>query len=49
VALVLVGIIKGKLASLDLPMSILEVVAVGVVSAGGGYILGTLVPRLFGY
>jgi VIT1/CCC1 family predicted Fe2+/Mn2+ transporter len=49
VALVLVGIIKGKLASLDLPLSILEVVAVGVLSAGGGYVLGTLVPHLFGY
>ena len=49
VALVLVGIIKGKLASLNLPMSILEVVIVGVVSAGGGYLLGTLLPHLFGY
>lgn len=49
VALILVGIIKGKLASLRLPMSILEVVIVGVVSAGGGYLLGTWVPHLFGY
>jgi vacuolar iron transporter family protein len=49
VALVLVGIIKGKLASLHLPMSILEVVLVGVVSAGGGYVLGTLIPHLFGF
>lgn len=49
VALILVGIIKGKLASLRLPMSILEVVIVGVVSAGGGYLLGTWIPHLFGY
>ncbi|HZC07397.1 MAG TPA: VIT1/CCC1 transporter family protein [Ktedonobacterales bacterium] len=49
VALVIVGVIKGKLASLNLPISILEVVVVGVVSAGGGYLLGTIIPRLFGY
>jgi vacuolar iron transporter family protein len=49
VALVIVGIIKGKLASLNLPLSILEVVVVGMVSAGGGYLLGTIIPRLFGY
>ncbi|HEV2237896.1 MAG TPA: VIT1/CCC1 transporter family protein [Ktedonobacterales bacterium] len=49
VALVLVGIIKGKLASLHLPMSILEVVVVGVLSAGGGYVLGSLIPHLFGF
>jgi hypothetical protein len=24
-------------------------VVVGVVSAGGGYVLGTLLPHLFGY
>jgi vacuolar iron transporter family protein len=49
VALVLVGFIKGKLANLDLVRSTLEVVAVGVVSAGGGYLLGVVIPRLFGY
>jgi len=49
VALVIVGIIKGKLASLNLVRSTLEVVAVGVVSAGGGYLLGVVIPRLFGY
>jgi vacuolar iron transporter family protein len=49
VALVLVGIIKGKLGNLDLVRSSLEVVAVGVASAGGGYLLGVLIPRLFGY
>jgi VIT1/CCC1 family predicted Fe2+/Mn2+ transporter len=49
VALVIVGIIKGKLASMNLFMSIVEIVVVGVVSAGGGFILGTWVPRLFGY
>jgi vacuolar iron transporter family protein len=49
VALVIVGIIKGKLASMNLVMSIVEIVAVGVLSAGGGYILGVWVPHLFGY
>jgi VIT1/CCC1 family predicted Fe2+/Mn2+ transporter len=49
IALVVVGYIKGKLASMNLMRSILEIVAVGVLSAAGGYILGTLVPHLFGY
>ena len=49
VALVIVGIIKGMLASLSLVRSILELVAVGAASAGGGYLLGVVIPRLFGY
>jgi VIT1/CCC1 family predicted Fe2+/Mn2+ transporter len=49
VALVIVGVVKGKLASLNLFRSTLEVVAIGVVSAGGGFLLGTLVPRVFGF
>ena len=49
VALVIVGIIKGKLANLELVRSTLEVVVVGVVSAGGGYLLGVVIPRLLGY
>jgi VIT1/CCC1 family predicted Fe2+/Mn2+ transporter len=48
-ALIAVGIIKGRLASLNLPRSVLEVVAVGGASALGGYVLGTLIPRLFGF
>jgi vacuolar iron transporter family protein len=49
IALVILGLIKGKLASMNLPKSIFEIVLVGVVSAGGGYLLGTLLPHLFGY
>jgi VIT1/CCC1 family predicted Fe2+/Mn2+ transporter len=49
VALVIVGIIKGRLANLHLVRSALEVVVVGGVSAGGGYLLGVVVPHLFGY
>jgi VIT1/CCC1 family predicted Fe2+/Mn2+ transporter len=49
VALVLVGLIKGKLADLNLFTSSLEVVVVGVLSAGGGYLLGSVIPHLFGY
>ncbi|MBV9896561.1 MAG: VIT1/CCC1 transporter family protein [Chloroflexi bacterium] len=49
IALVIVGIIKGKLASMNLVTSVIEIVVVGVVSAGGGYVLGTLLPHLFGY
>lgn len=49
VALVIVGIIKGKLASMNLLQSVIEIVVVGTVSAGGGYVLGALLPHLFGY
>jgi len=48
-ALVIVGYIKGKLADLNLLRSILEVVIVGAVSAGGGYFLGNVVPHLLGF
>jgi VIT1/CCC1 family predicted Fe2+/Mn2+ transporter len=48
-ALVIVGVIKGKLASMNLVVSIVEIVVVGSVSAGGGYVLGNWVPHLFGY
>ena len=49
VALVLVGVIKGRLANLNLVISSLEVVLVGGASALGGYLLGTFLPRLLGY
>jgi len=48
VALVLVGVIKGKLASMNMGRSVLEIVVVGGVSAGGGFLLGTVVPQLLG-
>jgi len=48
-ALIVVGIIKGRLANLNLVRSALEVVVVGGVSALGGYLLGSLIPRLFGF
>lgn len=49
VALIVVGLIKGKLASLNLGRSVLEIVMVGGASAGGGYLLGTIIPHLLGY
>lgn len=49
IALVIVGVIKGKLANLNLLVSSLEIVVVGGASALGGYLLGTLVPHLFGF
>ena len=49
VALVAIGVIKGRLASINLLWSALEVVVVGVVSALGGYFLGTVVPHLLGF
>jgi vacuolar iron transporter family protein len=48
-ALIIVGIIKGKLAELNLFRSTIEIVLVGILSASGGYILGTLLPNLFGF
>lgn len=48
-ALIIIGIIKGKLAELNLLRSTLEIVIVGILSAGGGYILGALLPKLFGF
>jgi vacuolar iron transporter family protein len=48
-ALIVIGIIKGKLAELNLLRSTLEIVIVGFLSAGGGYILGALLPKLFGF
>jgi VIT1/CCC1 family predicted Fe2+/Mn2+ transporter len=49
VALVVVGVIKGRLANLNLFRSSLEVVVVGTASALGGYLLGVVIPHLFGY
>jgi VIT1/CCC1 family predicted Fe2+/Mn2+ transporter len=49
VALVIVGYIKGKLAQMNLVRSVIEIVAIGSLSAGGGYVLGTWLPRLLGY
>lgn len=48
-ALVAIGIIKGRLASINLVRSALEVVVVGTVSALGGYFLGSVIPHLFGF
>lgn len=48
VALVVVGVIKGRLTRLSLVRSVLEIVVVGGASAGGGYLLGTVIPRIFG-
>jgi predicted membrane protein (TIGR00267 family) len=44
-----IGIVRGTLARIGLLRSALEVLAVGVLTGGGGYLLGTLVPRFFGY
>ncbi len=49
VALVVLGYVKGRLADLNIVRSVLEVLAVGVVSGGGGYVLGAYLPHLFGY
>jgi VIT1/CCC1 family predicted Fe2+/Mn2+ transporter len=48
-ALIIVGVIKGRLANLNLFRSALEVVVVGTASALGGYLLGVVIPHLFGF
>ena len=48
VALVVVNIISGPLANLNLAWSTLEIVAVGGALALGGLLLGVLIPHLFG-
>lgn len=49
VALIAVGVIRGTLARINLVVSALEIVLVGGASAAGGYLLGVVIPRLFGY
>ena len=49
IALVVVGVIKGRLTRMRVLRSVLEIVAVGAVSGLGGYLLGNVVPGLFGY
>jgi vacuolar iron transporter family protein len=47
-ALFAIGAFKGRLARMSLWRSAAEVVVIGVASAAGGYLLGTLVPHLIG-
>lgn len=49
VALIAVGVLRGRLTSLNIFTSSLEIVVVGAVSAGGGYLLGVIVPHLLGF
>lgn len=49
VFLAIIGIIRGKLAKINLLISALEIVVVGTVSGLGGYFLGIWLPKLFGY
>ena len=43
------GLLRGKLAQMNLITSAIGIVAVGTVSGLGGYLLGTWLPKLFGY
>jgi VIT1/CCC1 family predicted Fe2+/Mn2+ transporter len=47
--LIIIGIVRGRLAKLNLLRSAIEVVAVGTISGLGGYFLGTWLPHLLGY
>lgn len=44
-----IGIVRGSLARIGLLRSALEVLMVGALTGGGGYLLGTFLPSLFGY
>jgi len=48
VVLIALGAVKGRLAKMSLLRSAAEVVVVGIASAAGGYLLGTLVPLIIG-
>ena len=47
--LIILGIVRGKLAKTSLVGSAFEIILVGTVSGLGGYLLGTWLPKLFGY
>ncbi len=47
--LLAVGVARGRVARINVVSSALEVLAVGVLTGGGGYLLGTFVPRLLVY
>lgn len=47
-ALFALGIARGRVARTALVRSGLQVLAVGGVSAGAGYLIGVVVPHLFG-
>jgi vacuolar iron transporter family protein len=44
-----IGVVRGTLARIGLVRSALEVLAVGALTGGGGYLLGTFLPRVLGY
>ncbi len=44
--LIVLGAVKGRLARMSIVRSAAEVLAVGLASAAGGYLLGSIVPKL---
>jgi len=47
--LIAIGVTRGAVARVGVIASALEVLAIGVLTGGGGYLLGSLLPRAFGY
>ncbi len=47
--LIILGIVRGKLAKTNLVSSAFEIILVGTISGLGGYLLGIWLPKLLGY
>ncbi len=47
--LIILGLVRGRMAKVNLLISVIEILAVGIVSGLGGYYLGEWIPKLLGY
>jgi VIT1/CCC1 family predicted Fe2+/Mn2+ transporter len=47
--LIILGLVRGRIAKVNLLISVVEILAVGVFSGIGGYYLGIWLPGIFGY
>jgi VIT1/CCC1 family predicted Fe2+/Mn2+ transporter len=47
--LIMLGLVRGIMAKLNLLISVIEILGIGILSGLGGYYLGVWLPSLFGY
>ena len=45
----MLGLVRGIMAKLNLLISVIEILGIGILSGLGGYYLGVWLPSLFGY